>query len=166
MSTPSHRSLRVRASFLAAALFGSVGAGCVFYVEEDASCGKNAYSYSGDCFCEDGYIGSDPWVEGCSPAVTFLITDDCDDDYDVLWKLFSDDREWTWPAGDAVYVTPGYVRDQYETIECNEGEWICFGGQTDGGLVYGVGLDNAQSCDNCCYPCESATHDLGYLTCN
>ena len=43
--------------------------------------------------------------------MTFRVTDDCDDGQDVSWKLFSDTRDWTWPAGDSEYRTPGLGYD-------------------------------------------------------
>jgi len=165
MSPSTTRSFVLRASLMGLAMLGSAVAGCVLYVE-DTDCGPNAYAYRGDCFCEDGYQGNDPYGKGCSPIMTFLITDDCDDGYDVAWKIWADERDWTWPSGDAVYVTPGYLYDQYETIECEQGELLCFGAESDGGLVYGVGLFNTESCDDCCFPCESREYDLGYITCN
>ncbi|WP_146155403.1 hypothetical protein [Enhygromyxa salina] len=150
---------------LLAGFTSAVGLGCVFYVE-DTQCGPNAYDYRGACYCEEGYDGDDPAGSGCAPVMSVRVTDDCDDGDDVGWKLFSDNRDWTWPSGTAVYVTPGLGYDGLETIICDIDEWVCFGAETDGGLVYGVGLDNSEPCDDCCYPCESRELDLGYLTCN
>lgn len=154
------RSLSIAAGFVTALV-----AGCVFYVDE-TECGPFAYDYRGSCFCEDGYEGDDPYVDGCSPVVTFLLTDDCNDEQDVYWKLYSDDRDWSWPAGESTYLTPGFGIDQYQTITCEFEEWICFGAETSGGLVYGVGLDFGADCSDCCFRCESGQIDLGFLTCN
>lgn len=153
-------SSRFALAFICASVIG-----CVFYVEE-TECGPFAYDYRGACFCEDGYEGDDPQGEGCSPRMSFRLTDDCDDGDDVYWKLFSDDRDWTWPAGDSTYLTPGYAYDDLQTITCQADEWICFGAETYGGLVYGVGLDFTADCSDCCFRCESRELDLGYLTCN
>jgi len=144
----------------------TAGLGCVFWAE-DTHCGPYAYGDRGDCYCEDGYQGDDPYGAGCSPVMTFLLTDDCDDGSNILWKLFSDDREWTWPEGDEVYTSPGLDYDDLRAITCEPDETICFGAETEsGGLVYGVGLDFSAQCDDCCYTCESREVDLGYLTCN
>ena len=89
-----------------------------------------------------------------------------DDEQDVYWKLYSDDRDWSWPAGESTYLTPGFGIDQYQTITCEFEEWICFGAETSGGLVYGVGLDFGADCSDCCFRCESGQIDLGFLTCN
>lgn len=142
------------------------GMGCVFWAE-DTHCGPYAYGYRGDCYCEDGYQGDDPYEEGCWPVMTFRLTDDCDDGSNVEWKLWSEDGTWSWPEGDEVYVSPGLGYDDLRAITCVPDEWICFGAQTEtGGLVYGVGTDFSAACDDCCYPCESREVDLGYLTCN
>ncbi len=162
LSRVAHRSCLLG---LITGLASAVGLGCVFYVE-DTPCGFNAYDYRGACYCEEGYDGADPDGAGCSPIMSFRITDDCDDGHDVGWKLFSEDRDWNWPEGSAVYVTPGWGLDGLETIICDTDEWICFGAETEGGLAYGVGLDGMEPCDDCCYPCESREIDLGYLTCN
>lgn len=164
MTRSIHR-LALRSVLFAAGFTLMACLGCVLYVE-DTECGPFAYDYRGDCFCEDGYEG-DPYASGCAPVMTFRLTDDCDDGHDVLWKLFSDGREWTWPSGEDVYRSPGLGYDDLRAITCEPDEWICFGAETEGGgLVYGVGLDFSAQCDDCCYPCESRELDLGYLTCN
>ena len=160
----SNARLVARTGLLVAGFTAAASLGCVLYVE-DADCGPYAYSYRGACYCDTGYEGDDPYDEGCWPVMTFRITDDCDDGYDVKWKLHSDAREWNWPSGDAYYTTPGLYADGYESIVCENDELICFGGETNGGLVYGVGLDFSATCSDCCYECRSGEIDLGYLTC-
>lgn len=160
----SSRSLARTATSVIVGFAGALAIGCVFYVE-DTQCGPFAYAYRGACYCEDGYDGNDPRGDGCSPLMTWRVTDDCNDGADVAWKLYASDRDWTWPAGEAVYLTPGLGYDALETIICNDGELICFGAETESGLVYGVGLDFAQSCSDCCYSCSSRELDIGYLTC-
>lgn len=156
----------VRLILLALGFASAAGLGCVLYAE-DTECGPFAYDYRGDCFCEDGYDGDDPYVHGCSPVMTFRLTDDCDDGQDIYWKLFSDARKWSWPTGEDVYESPGLGYDDLRVITCEPDEWICFGAANEtGSLVYGVGVDSSAECDDCCYPCESREVDLGYLTCN
>lgn len=162
---PRSSRLVVRSTLLALGFAGATGLGCVFYVE-DTECGPFAYDYRGACYCEEGYEGSDPRGEGCDPVMTFRITDDCNDGADVAWKLFADERDWSWPAGDAVYVTPGLGFDGLEAIVCEFDELVCFGGETESGLVYGAGIDFTEDCSDCCFRCESREVDLGYLTCN
>lgn len=156
--------LAVRSCLLAAAFFSAAGLGCVLYVE-DTECGPFAYDYRGACYCEDGYEGDDPRGEGCYPVMSWLITDDCNDGENIYWKLYSDDRDWTWPSGEDVYVTRGYQWDSVETIVCDDGELICYGAETDSGLTWGVGLDFTATCDDCCFVCGSYQADIGFLTC-
>ena len=69
-------------------------------------------------------------------------------------ELYSQDREYVWPGNDEVYLL-----DDGETktmsVECDEGESICYGAwiQGDQNTFWGVGPDNSQKCDNCCYIC-------------
>ena len=69
-------------------------------------------------------------------------------------ELYSQDREYVWPGNDEVYLL-----DDGETktmsVACEEGEAICYGAwiQGDQNTFWGVGPDNSQKCDNCCYIC-------------
>lgn len=150
------RSITLLGAFLTAA-----SAGCIFV--DPLDCGAYAYGYRGSCYCDDGFDG-DPY-QGCSPIMTWRVTDACDDQADIAWKLFSTDRDWTWPSGDAVYLTTGFDWDSLEAIVCERGEVICFGGLSDSGLEYGVGIEGTASCDNCCFECDAYELDYGLLTC-
>ncbi len=163
MSDPALAHVRL----LAAAFIASASLGCVLYVD-DTQCGAFAYDYRGACYCEDGYEGDDPEGAGCDPVMTFRITDACDDDGDVAWKIFSDDRDWSWPSGDDVYWTEGLDYDALASVVCENGEFVCFGAESESGLVWGVGLDfDADAdCDDCCFRCGAYEQDLGFLTCN
>jgi hypothetical protein len=69
-------------------------------------------------------------------------------------ELYSQDRDHVWPGDDEVYLL-----DDGETktmsLECEEGESICYGAwiQGDQNTYWGVGPDNSQKCENCCYTC-------------
>jgi hypothetical protein len=69
-------------------------------------------------------------------------------------ELYSQDRDYVWPGNDEVYLL-----DDGETktmsLACNEGESICYGAwiQGDQTTYWGVGPDNSQKCENCCYIC-------------
>ncbi len=152
------RPLTLLGAFLTAI---GVSAGCYPYDTYD--CGAYAYGYRGSCYCDDGYDG-DPY-EGCSPIMSWRLTDACDDQGDIAWKLFSQDRDWTWPSGSDVYWTTGFDFDSLEAIVCERGELVCFGGESESGLEYGVGLDGTSSCDDCCYECDAYELDFGLLTC-
>lgn len=146
-------------AFLVAATLG-----CVIY-EDGLDCGPYAYAYRGSCYCDDGFQGDDPAGGGCSPIMSWRVTDACDDQGDIAWKLFSNDRDWTWPTGESVYLTTGFNYDSLEAIVCERGELICFGGESDSGLEYGVGLAGTAGCDDCCFECDAYELDFGLLTC-
>ncbi|MBX3573458.1 MAG: hypothetical protein KF694_13995 [Mesorhizobium sp.] len=69
-------------------------------------------------------------------------------------ELYSQDRDHVWPGGNQVYYL-----DDGETktmpLACEEGETICYGAWISGdkGTYWGVGPDNSENCDNCCYTC-------------
>lgn len=75
--------------------------------------------------------------------------------YAVEVELYSQDRDHVWPGGGQVYVL-----DDSETKEiplsCQSGETICYGAWVSGdqGSYWGVGPDNQEVCESCCYVCE------------
>ncbi len=75
--------------------------------------------------------------------------------YAVEVELYSQDRDHVWPGGGQVYLL-----DDGETktmpLSCQAGETICYGAWISGdkGTYWGVGPDNSQTCENCCYTCE------------
>ena len=72
----------------------------------------------------------------------------------VELELYSQDRDHIWPGNNEVYYL-----DDGETksvpLSCNEGESICYGAWISGdkGTYWGVGPDNAEKCEDCCYTC-------------
>ena len=92
MPVAHSRPLTLLGAFLTAI---GVSAGCYPYDTYD--CGAYAYGYRGSCYCDDGYDG-DPY-EGCSPIMSWRLTDACDDQGDIAWKLFS--------QGAAYFPVPG-----------------------------------------------------------
>ena len=93
---------------------------------------------------------------GIAPAfaadVTFVMNNHHPNAVEV--ELYSQDREYVWPGNNEVYLL-----DDGETktmsLACEEGESICYGAwiQGDQNTYWGVGPDNSQKCDNCCYVC-------------
>jgi hypothetical protein len=160
------RGEHLKVGLALATLTLSGGLGCIVGVVDGPDCGVNAYDYGGTCACVAGYDG-DPYDE-CEPLMDLLVTDLCDDGLDVEWKVFSEDRDWVWPTGSQVFVTAGYDFDNYETIQCSEGESLCFGALA-GEQTWGLGLEGPAgglNCEDCCFDCGPYTFDLGYLTCD
>ncbi|TGQ74474.1 MAG: hypothetical protein E5V49_15540 [Mesorhizobium sp.] len=76
----------------------------------------------------------------------------------VAVELFSHDRETVWPGNDKVFlIGPGEKKSV--PISCNSGERICYGAWVDGNdqISAGVGPDNDQPCDTCCFICVEHT---------
>ncbi|SMH33620.1 hypothetical protein [Mesorhizobium australicum] len=69
-------------------------------------------------------------------------------------ELYSQDRDHVWPGNNQVYYL-----DDGETktmpLSCEEGETICYGAWISGdkGTYWGVGPENSENCDDCCYTC-------------
>jgi hypothetical protein len=80
----------------------------------------------------------------------------------VAVELFSRDRETVWPGNDKVFlIDPGSQKSV--PLSCNQGEHICYGAWVDGddSISAGVGPDNDQPCDNCCFICvEHSTETI------
>lgn len=73
-------------------------------------------------------------------------------------ELYSQDRDHVWPGNGEVYLLDdGETRTM--SLSCEEGESICYGAWVSGdtGTYWGVGPDNAQNCDTCCYTCEGGS---------
>lgn len=155
----------------------------------DTTCGLNAYCDQGACRCADGFVAvcgtgdcipeaqlcdglddcanaadEDPGV--CYPVIVqeYLVTDDCDDGEDVVWRLWAAERDWVWPGPDEAFVTRGVGVDASELVECRRDELVCFGASL-GGVHWGVGADGTRTCEDCCSRCSGDLVDLGWLGC-
>jgi len=157
-------------------------------------CGAHASCDAGTCLCDEGYVatcggadclaiervcdGIDDCADGADedPMVCvdqaiqeWVVTDACLDGYDVQWRVWSLDRDWVWPSIDDTFWTVGLDVASVEPIECIEGELLCFGGESgpaDGPLRWGIGLDGAGECDDCCAPCAADVIDVPALRCD
>jgi hypothetical protein len=70
-------------------------------------------------------------------------------------RVFSRSSNMAWPAGGGSWrIDPGTSYDL--TIQCSIGEILCLGTRYAGGGETGVGLDNRNSCSNCCRQCGGA----------
>ena len=75
-------------------------------------------------------------------AISVYITDNCDDNYPLVYRFFNRTSGKVWPTeGD--YETEGIGVKTITELSCTLGNKICPGGATDGGggNVLGVGLD-------------------------
>lgn len=80
----------------------------------------------------------------------------------VALELFSRDRDTVWPGGDKVFLIDPRARKSVP-ISCNQGERLCWGAWVNGNdrLSAGVGPDNDQPCDTCCFICvEHSTETI------
>ena len=155
-------------------------------------CGPNAYCADGGCFCDLDHVAvcganagcmpemrlcdgvpdcsdkADENVAVCQPPVfqDWIITDACDDNIDITWRVFSLDRDWAWPAVDSTFTTRGLLLDTYATIQCFEGETIC-AAAVAGDRSWGLALDGTGTCEACCFTCgDMDLADAGYLECS
>jgi len=156
----------------------------------EEGCGENAYCSDGECYCVQGAVavcgtedcifesslcdgvadcpnGADESPAVCSPIVVqqWMLTDECADNRNIEWRLWAWERDWVWPGPDEVFESWGLYVDSNESIECAEGELICFGAEA-GDRAWGVGLDATYECDDCCSICAADLVDVGYLTCD
>jgi len=72
----------------------------------------------------------------------------------VAVELFSRDSNKVWPGGDKVFLIRPKARKSLP-ISCEPGERICWGAWVNGddSVTAGVGPDNDQPCDTCCFIC-------------
>ena len=76
-------------------------------------------------------------------------------------ELYSQDRDYVWPGNGEVFLL-----DDGETksmpLSCNEGEKICYGAWISGDreTYWGVGPDNKEACEDCCYTCTGGNTEV------
>ena len=76
----------------------------------------------------------------------------------VAVELFSRDRETVWPGNGKVFLIDPNSQKSVP-LSCNQGERICYGAWVHGNdrISAGVGPDNDQPCDTCCFICVEHT---------
>ncbi|MDN2566181.1 hypothetical protein N1F89_08105 [Aquibium sp. A9E412] len=75
--------------------------------------------------------------------------------YAVEVELYSQDRDHVWPGnGEVYYLDDGEAQSM--PIACLGGETICYGAWVSGdpGTYWGVGPDDTDGCERCCYVCD------------
>ncbi|CDX13929.1 conserved exported hypothetical protein [Mesorhizobium sp. ORS 3324] len=72
----------------------------------------------------------------------------------VALELFGRDSGKVWPGGDKVFLIRPKAKKSVP-ISCENGEHICWGAWVNGddSVTAGVGPDNDQPCDSCCFIC-------------
>ena len=70
-------------------------------------------------------------------------------------EFYSQDRNVAWPGDGQVYIIDDYQIHTY-SLSCHSGETICYGAwlRNDNTQYWGVGYNNTQYCEQCCYICN------------
>ncbi len=74
--------------------------------------------------------------------------------YKVQVAFYSQDRDYSWPGGDQAYNLNDSDVHSFP-LTCRRGETICYGAWVTGDddQYWGVGMDDAHTCSDCCYEC-------------
>lgn len=99
-----------------------------------------------------------------SSVITFTLADYCNDGYRIDFRFYDETNGLVWPSSTENYYTPGYGIPTSQNLSCNTGATVCYGGNT-GSIFWGVGLNNNQSCSNCCISCQNGNSLSQNLTC-
>lgn len=95
--------------------------------------------------------------------VTFVMKNDHPNAVEL--ELYSQDRNHVWPGKDQVYyLDDGEVKNIQ--LSCQEGEQICYGAWVSGDpeSYWGVGPNDTEACDDCCYTCTGGSTEEISLT--
>ena len=76
----------------------------------------------------------------------------------VSLEFYSQDRNAAWPGNGKVYILDDYDVNSY-ALSCRAGEDICYGAwvRNDSSTYWGVGYNNEQYCESCCWTCDGGT---------
>jgi len=99
---------------------------------------------------------------------TFYVTDDCDDDYPLLYRFFDRTSGQVWPLDGGVFETSAVGQESHPYFTCIHGTRICLGGETKGGgQSLGVGLDGMlPESEDWCTTCGDGTVVGWTLSCD
>ena len=114
------------------------------------------------CSGESGDTGGSRPARAAPPALAWTMTDECDDGAPVDLRFFqyapgSPQTAGMWPRGGRAYRTPPLGVPHEYVLSCSAGYKVCYGGETSDGGWYGVDIDGAESCGDCCLDCPSAS---------
>ncbi len=87
-------------------------------------------------------------------SITFKFKSNAE--YSVGLEFTSQDRNHQWPGDGNAYKIDDYDTHTYK-LSCITGENICYGAWVENrdDLYWGVGMDNGNHCDDCCYICRN-----------
>ena len=127
--------------------------------QTNASCRVDVAQCSGESG-DTGGLRTAP-ARASPPVLAWTMTDACDDGAPVDLRFFqyapgSPRAAGMWPRADRAYRTPGPGVPQEYALSCSAGYKVCYGGETSDGGWYGVDIDGAESCGDCCLDCPSA----------
>ena len=93
---------------------------------------------------------------GFAEEMTFVIANS--HEFKVQVEMYSQDRDHVWPGDNQAYILDD-SQTKNITLSCNDGEIICYGAWIDGdsNTYWGVGPNNTQACDSCCYVCDGGS---------
>lgn len=101
---------------------------------------------------ETGYGSGDSCYPNCE---TIEIPIKVSDPSVVHLRFYSSDRDWSWPGGSRYWVINDYNTNTY-ALQCRYGEQVCYGAwKSSGSGTWGVGKSRLNSCQDCCYTCDS-----------
>lgn len=101
-----------------------------------------------------------PPLPTTTETITFNVTNDTS--RTLLVSFFSQDRDAAWPGGGRDYIVQPRASQSF-ALTCRTTEQVCYGAYPQGerysGGYWGVGPDNDQWCENCCYACGTFETD-------
>lgn len=74
--------------------------------------------------------------------------------YRIQFEFVEDRGSLAWPGGNEAYDVAPYDSETV-TLNCNSGQWICYGAWVKGSgrPVWGVGNNHSNHCSKCCASC-------------
>jgi Putative Ig domain len=104
-------------------------------------------------------------------TLTIQMEEDSDCNNVTIWfRFFDETNNLVWPAPPNAYYFQNSNQVYAQPISCQTGAKVCYGGSfytnTEEPEYWGVGINNDESCPNCCYTCETGTTPVNLLSCS
>jgi len=88
----------------------------------------------------------------------------------IYYRFFDETDNLVWPAPPNAYYFPYSDTVYTSPLSCQTGAKICYGGSfytnTEAPQYWGVGINNDESCANCCFTCQDGTTPTIELSCS